>query len=118
MSLEESLVALEHQGWQALSEGTGADFYRACLTDNAVMVFPGMVMNREQSIEAMEAAPPWESFQITEPTVVQLTDESAVLTYKATAQRAGQEPYSALMTSAYVDQAGTWKMAFHQQTPL
>lgn len=118
MSLEKSLIDLEQEGWKALSEGTGADFYRQYLTGNAVMVFPGMVLTREQSIEAIEAAPPWRSFQIEEPRIVRLTDDSAVLTYRATAQREGQEAYSALTTSVYVNQNGTWKTAFHQQTPF
>jgi hypothetical protein len=118
MSLEESLVDLEQEGWEALSRGTGADFYRKYLTDNAVMVFPGMVLTREQSLEAMETAPPWKSFQIEEPRMVQLTGDSALVTYRATAQREGEETYSALMSSVYVNDGGTWRMAFHQQTPL
>jgi hypothetical protein len=117
MSLTQSLIDLEHAGWKALSEGTGADFYRKYLTDDAVMVFPGVVLTREESIEAMEAAPPWKRFRIEEPRIVELTGGSALLTYRAIAQREGDEPYSALTTSVYVNQAGTWKMAFHQQTP-
>jgi hypothetical protein len=117
MSFEDSLIELEHEGWRALSEGAGADFYDRHLTENAMMVFPGMIMTRQESIEAMRAAPPWKSFRIEDPKVVSLTADSALLTYRATAQREGHAQYSALMTSVYLNQDGTWKMVFHQQTP-
>jgi len=117
-NLLKTLVSLEEQGWQALSQGTGADFYRRNLADHALMVFPFGVLAREQSIETMKAAPPWASFRIEDPRVVGLTDDSAILTYRATAQRAGQEPYSALLTTVFVKQDGTWRTAFHQQTPV
>ena len=117
-TLQQTLVSLEEQGWQALSQGTGADFYERNLADHALMVFPFGVLTREQSIEAIKAAPPWASFRIEDPQVVGLTDDSAILTYRATAQRAGQEPYSALMTTVFVKNEGTWKAAFHQQTPV
>lgn len=40
-----------------------------------------------------------------------------MLIYKVTAQRAGEEQYSAVISSTFVRQDGTWKLAFHQQTP-
>ncbi len=117
-NLRQTLVSLEEQGWQALSQGTGADFYQKNLTDHALMVFPIGVLTREQSIETIKAAPPWASFRIEDPRVIALTDDSAILTYRCTAQRAGQEPYSALMTTVFVRHEGAWKTAFHQQTPV
>lgn len=116
-NLQQTLVALEEQGWQALSRGTGADFYRRNLTADALMVFPFGVLTREQAIETMGAAPPWARFSIEEPLVVGLTPDSALLTYRARAERAGQEPYSAFMTTVFVKQHGAWKTAFHQQSP-
>jgi hypothetical protein len=112
------LVEMEHEGWRALSNGTGADFYDRNLTENAVMIFPMGVLDRAQSIEAMRAAPPWSSFRIDEPQVMSLTAESAILTYRATAQRDGQPEYNALMTTAFVKEDGTWKTALHQHTPI
>jgi hypothetical protein len=50
--------------------------------------------------------------------VIRLTDDAAIVTYKASAQREGQgSEYVALVSSAYVSRDGTWKLAFHQQTP-
>ncbi|HLH24323.1 MAG TPA: nuclear transport factor 2 family protein [Chloroflexota bacterium] len=116
--LERTLLALEHQGWQALAAGTGAAFYQQNLTTDALMVFPFGALTREQSIEAIKAAPPWATFRIEEARVVKLTDDSAVLTYQATAQRAGQAPYAARMTTVFVKRDGSWQTAFHQQTPV
>ena len=117
MSIDQALIDLEHDGWRALSEGAGASFYERNLTDDAVMVFPGMAMDRKESIAAMAAAPPWLSFKLEDAHVIELSPTSAVLTYKATAEREGQDPYSAHMTSVYVKQGDAWKMAFHQQSP-
>jgi hypothetical protein len=51
--------------------------------------------------------------------VVWLTDDSAVVRYRATARRDGDDTtYSALIGSVYVRRDATWKLAFHQQTPV
>lgn len=113
------LWALEEQGWEALSTENGGAFYRDYLTDDALMVFPFGVLAKDRTIEAIEAAPPWASYRLEEPRIVQLTDSSAIVTYRATARREGAETaYSALMSSVYVNRDGAWKLAFHQQTPL
>ena len=46
-------------------------------------------------------------------------DNAVVVSYKATATRAGEIlPYVARASSAYVRDGAGWKLAFHQQTPL
>lgn len=47
----------------------------------------------------MESTPPWESFEMIDPQVVELGDDSGIVVYNVTAQRAGQEPYSAAPSS-------------------
>ena len=116
--LRHTLVSTETAGWQALSDGTGADFYDQHLTADAIMVFPFGVLARQQSIESIRAAPPWATFAIEEPRIVELDNDSAILTYRATAQRQGEAPYSALMTTVFVWSEGRWMTAFHQQTPV
>jgi len=111
------LVALERQGWQALSDGQGGDYYRVNLAEDALMAFPFGLMGRDDAIAAMEQAPPWATFELVDPRVVELTEDSAVVVYRANAQRAGQEPYSATISSTFVRRDGRWLLAFHQQTP-
>lgn len=62
----------------------------------------------------MEAAPPWSIYRIAHPMALGLTHGSAVLTYRATAQRAGQDPYDAFMTTLFVERDGAWRTALHR----
>ncbi len=113
-----TLISIETDGWRALSDGSGADYYNEHLTGNALMVFPFGMLDREQSIEAIRAAPPWASFRIEAPHVVALTGRSALLTYRATAQRTGEAVYEAFMTTVFVLIEDRWMTAFHQQSPV
>jgi hypothetical protein len=54
-----------------------------------------------------------EDVQVTEP-----ARDTALLIYRATAQRAGQPQYEAWITSGYVGSDGGWQMALHQQSPV
>lgn len=82
------------------------------------MVFSFGVLMRAAAIAAMAAAPPWASFHLDDQEVVRLDADSALLTYRATAPRAGQDPYTAFMTTIFVRQDRVWKTAFHQQIPV
>lgn len=117
MDLAETLIALEHEGWEALAAGDGAAYYRKHLTGDAVMAFPFGILTREEALEAMEAAPPWEHFEIQNPRVVALGDDAGVVVYSVVALRAGDEPYAAVISSTYVRDHEGWKLAFHQQSP-
>jgi hypothetical protein len=116
--LERMLLALEEEGWQALSTDGGAAFYEEILTPHALMVVPGMVLTKERAVKEIDAGTPWTAFRIEDPLVVRLTEQSAVLTYRATARRGGEPAHVILMTSVYVENSGSWKLAFHQQTPI
>ena len=119
MTLEQTLIDLERAGWEALSKpGEGARFYDEQLTEDALMVFGFGLLDRAGAIEAMASAPPWSTFRIEEPRVVELGDGAAVLTYLATAQREGDEEYVGRTTSVYTRANGAWRMALHQQTPV
>jgi hypothetical protein len=116
-SLAEGLIALEREGWNALSSGAGGAYYREHLTDDALMAFPFGVLGREATIAAIESAPPWETFEIRNPRVVALGAGAGIVVYEVTAQRAGQEPYTAVISSTFVRDGDGWKLAFHQQSP-
>jgi hypothetical protein len=117
MDLEETLIEAEREGWAALTTTEGGSYYREHLAADALMAFPFGVIDREQAIEAMESAPPWAEFEMRDPRVVALTEHSGVVVYSVVARRDRQEPYSAVISSAYVLRDGAWKLAFHQQTP-
>jgi hypothetical protein len=112
------LTDLEHKGWQALSGDAGAEFYDAFLTDDAIMVVPVGVMDRDACIAAFAAAAPWSRFELADMRVLPLGEEAATVVYRATAQREGHPEYTALMSTSYVRRDGEWLIAFHQQTPV
>jgi hypothetical protein len=119
MTIDETLIALEEEGWRALSSDRGAAYYRDQLTEDALMLLPGAgLLSRDAVIEAIEGAPPWAWFRIEEPRVMRLTEDSAIVTYRASAQRAGQPEYGALISTAYVRRDGAWMVTFHQQTSI
>ena len=117
MTLPERLIALEHEGWDALVRGEGGRYYGEHLTADAVMAFPFGVLSREATIEAMESAPAWERFEINDPHVVALGDVGGIVVYDVVAQRPGEEPYSAVVSTTFVRDGDSWKVAFHHQSP-
>jgi hypothetical protein len=114
----EQLVDLEQKGWQALCGDAGAEFYDAFLADEAMMALPTGMLDRDACVEAIAASPPWSTFELSDMSVVVLSDESAMTVYTATAQREGGPEYRAIMSTTYVLRDGEWLIAFHQQTPL
>jgi hypothetical protein len=115
--LAQELIDAEREGWEALASGRGGEHYRMRLAPNAVMAFPFGVMSRQEAIDAMEAAPPWLSFDLVGPQVVELSAESGIVVYRVSAQRSGEEPYAAIVSSTFVRSDGPWLLAFHQQSP-
>ena len=97
----------------------GAVFYRDLLADDAVLVVPGMVVERSVFLDAMAGEQPWARHEIDEARVVELSTngESAALVYHVAARREGQPEYRALVTTVYVRRSGRWQLALHQQTP-
>jgi len=83
----------------------------------ALMVFPGFVLDKAESIRAISGAPPWLSFELDDVRVIGATPEGATVVYHATAQRERGAPYRALMASVYVRREGRWRLVLHQQTP-
>jgi hypothetical protein len=119
-TLRQILLSLEEQAWDALTKGTGATFYGRTLAPRALMVFPSGVMTREQTLAALEVAQPWALYSIEDAQAMGLSKDSALLTYTARAQRRGEAPYVARMTTIFVraGDGSDWQTAFHQQTPI
>jgi ketosteroid isomerase-like protein len=118
MDLKATLIALEEQFWEA-SSAANVDLIRGYLTDDALTVGTFGVLNKETTIAVNEGQPPFLFWRIDDaPQILELTTDSAVVIYKATAQRKGREPFTVMMSSTYVNRDGSWKLAFHHQTPL
>jgi uncharacterized protein DUF4440 len=112
--VEETVHSLEEHFW------TGdADFYRRNLRPDAIMLFgpPVGVLVGEHIIAAIAAGPRWASVSLDAIKFIRLDASALILAYLARAvRRSEQAVYSAYAASAYVEQDGAWKLAFHQQT--
>lgn len=116
-AIQHDLVDLERRGWEALTSPNGAAFYAEVLSDDAVMVFPDLVLTRQESLSAIAGAAPWSSFSLEDVHVLPIGAEGGIVTYRAVAERAGGSTYDALMTSVYAKRDGAWRLVLHQQTP-
>lgn len=108
-----ALWAREEEFWLG-----GAEIYRQHVVDDAVLVFPGMVLAKAQAIDSIANGPRWTSVTFTEQQLVRLTPDAVVLIYRGSGRRERQGTlYSALVSSVYVRRDGEWKLALHQQSP-
>lgn len=82
------------------------------------MVLPGghVIDDRAVAIDSMSGTP-WTSFELRDERVLELTEDSAVAVYRASARR-NEVDNEALFNSTYVREAGSWRLAVHQQTPI
>lgn len=118
--MTDDLIALERDGWQALSGAGGesaAQFYGRILDADVVMLLPGglRLTDRDEILRLMSRAP-WDGFELGDPRTLELGPDSAVVLYGVVAERGGS-PYSALISSTYVRRDDGWKLVLHQQTP-
>ena len=107
---------LERRGWAALSGPDGAAFYEEVMSDDGLMVFPGLTLDKARTIRAIRGERPWSSHELADVRVVEDGDTS-LITYHAASRRAGDDQYRARMSSVYVRRDGRWRLILHQQSP-
>ncbi len=89
------------------------------MADDGVMLFPMGLFDRAASLAAIRAAPPWTSYELQSVQVTHPAKEVGIVVCRAVAQREGEQPYEAWMSSTYVrDASGAWRLALHQQSPV
>jgi FMN phosphatase YigB (HAD superfamily) len=116
VDLAETLLALEEEFWRASGDRRR---YEARMATDAVHVFPGWgITDTERVLDAVEAAEPWERFELQNTRLVPLGDDAAALVYDARANRAGQPEYVAAMITVYRRRGDGWELVLHQQTQL
>ena len=80
MELREELLELETAGWDALKNGTGRRHYADLLTEDAVMLLPGVgLLSHDKALDGMDGQP-WSWFQLRNPQVLRLGDDAALWT--------------------------------------
>ncbi|MEU7991297.1 nuclear transport factor 2 family protein [Streptosporangium canum] len=118
-AIENELLALEEQGWAAISVGDG-DFYRRLITDRTLCVEPDGLQTGAELADDIDAnKSPFDDYKLQDVKVLPLTADSAVITYRAVVNlKEAGFVFQLYMSSAYVRRDGAWKLAFHQQTPV
>ena len=114
------LLECEHAGWRSLCESRGGDFYGGLMSGDGLMVLVnGSVLDRDAVVASLDGAPPWASYEISDPRLVALGPETAALVYRAQAERGdGSGPFAAHMSSVYMVVEGTLRLALFQQTAV
>ncbi len=111
---------LERDAWRALSTSGQAagEFYDKVLAADVLMLLPGgtVVDDRAAVVSSMQGDP-WESYALHDERVLDLTGDTALVTYRGSATRKGMT-YEALFSSTYVREDGEWHLSVHQQTPV
>jgi hypothetical protein len=116
--LTDTLLDLERRGWDSLCDGTGSAFYGSVMTDDALMVLAnGQVMTRDEVVQALSAAPPWDSYELADVRLV-MAGAGAALVYVGTARRQGADDVVCAMSSVYVATDEGWRLVLYTQTPV
>jgi hypothetical protein len=95
----------------------GSDFYKRYIADNAVFVFPGMRLGKEEAVNAADQGYGWDELDLTDKKFVEVSEDVTVLTYHAKARRKNDKTYSGNITTIYQLEDNEPKMILHQQTP-
>jgi hypothetical protein len=115
-SVIERLLELEEGFWKAAGDG---DYYREHMASDGLCVFPVGVLDKEQTVAAIDKSEPWSDFRLHDVTALDLGDDEAALCYRAEATRNGKSAaYTAFISSVYTRLSGEWKLNLHQQTPI
>ncbi|HUG08257.1 MAG TPA: nuclear transport factor 2 family protein [Acidimicrobiia bacterium] len=112
--LRERLLELESGFWSA-----DGNYYREHMAAEGLCVVPVGVMDRNETVAAMDHSEPWAEFKLHDVTILDLGDDEAALCYRVEAFREDESPgHFAFISSVYVRVRGEWKLALHQQTPV
>lgn len=118
MSLEEQLFRIECGFWIE-----GADYFAAHLDERCLLAFPQSgemhgLFSREEVAATATSANRWRDLEMSDRQLLKLSDDAAIISYKADVTRADGVAYSALIGSAYVRRSDSWLLASHQHSPI
>lgn len=118
-SLENTLMTMEKQAWEAFGKGDGK-FFETFLTDDFQMISNSGVSNKAQTIQVINTKPcDLKDFSFSSFKVTMLNKDTALVTYQATQDVTcgGQRlPEKAFLSSVFVKRGSKWTAAFHQET--
>jgi len=119
-ALETELIEMEKRGFEAWQKKDGK-FYQATSTETAYSVDRFGVLTHEQFLQAIGNNPcKVNSYKMDSFKVTRLNPETALLTYRYTQDvvcSGKPEPSPVWASTLFLNHAGKWLAAFHQETP-
>lgn len=118
MSLKEQLFEIERGFWIE-----GAAYFAAHLAERCLLAFPQSgemhgLFSRDEVAATATDANRWRDLEMCDRQLLKLSDDAAMISYRADVMRADGVAYSALIGSAYVRGADAWLLASHQHSPV
>ena len=113
--LQDQLMDREKQFWNALDN---PDFYRENMAKDALAVINGEVKTRDDAVAMTQEMPvKWINIRFENPRFVQISDDTAAVTYEGTADQRTGEHYAAAITSVYTRRNGKYVLVLTTHTP-
>lgn len=109
---KEELLKIEKGFWSE-----GSDYYQKHISENAIFVFPGMRLGKEDGVSSADKAPRWDKIEFSNEDLFELSGNIVILTYHAKGQREGTDGYAGNIATIYRLENDEPKMVFHQHTP-
>lgn len=118
MTLKDQLYTIEEGFWLA-----GEDHFLTHVDEQCLLVFPqaGEMHGVHSRADVAATATPsnrWRDLKISHRQFLQVTEDVAIISYRADVTRVDGGPYAALIGSTYVRQEEGWKLAAHQHSPV
>ena len=118
MNLEDELFDIEQGFWLS-----GEEHFTRHLDDQCLLAFPQAgemhgVFSREHVAATATPSNRWRDLRMAGRHLLRAGNEVAMISYRADVTRADGQPYSALVSSAYVKRKDGWKLVFHQHSPF
>jgi len=111
------LLHEEHEGWQALVDGQGAEYFHRNMTQDALMILPGVIVGREELSGAVALAI-CDGYQLHDPAVIRLGDRGGIVVSRVVV-RHGERLSQFVVSTTYLfdEDGGGWCIAAQQRTP-
>ena len=120
VGLEQTLLSLEHRGWEAVMRQDWGALKGLMADDFRAVSCRGGRRSRAEFLAAL-AHLRLRSYELDQVSVLRLSEEAAVLTYRATAElAAGARSWRETMwvSQTWVLRGGRWVNVLYQETPL
>jgi ketosteroid isomerase-like protein len=116
MQTRNELMEREKQFWNALDN---PDFYRESMAKDALAVINGEVKTRDDAVAMTQEMPvKWDNIRFENERFVQISDDTAAVTYEGTADQKTGEHYAAAITSVYTRRDGKYVLVLTTHTPI